>query len=163
LGDVVAQAAPDLRPFLARAVPTDVPGICRRPRVSFGQVVVARRATVVDSSWLPSEGDAFDHFSGLRQLVRAAGLPPVAFARAVAPERSGPAGATPFETKPLWLDLESPISPRLLRRLLKGGVRAVELCEALPRPDTEGLVVGASGRRRAAEWLLEYITDEVGP
>lgn len=163
---LAVQEIPDLSLLRARLTQTATPGVALRPRVSVGRLVVARRAHIVDLAALPELDDPFEQLAALRRLSRAAQIPEVAYARAIAAPEAAPApsddGARAtgpaFEHKPMWLDFSSPVYARLLSRLRRPGARAIELAEALPRPDLAGLSV--DGERRAAEWVIEVLVGE---
>jgi len=133
--------------------PFDRPEDDHRPRVIFGDLVVAReawrlRADAVDIAER-RRADAADparHFLNIRRWASEHHLPRYVFAR------------SQLEPKPLFLDLESQASVALLSHLLKQAIKVdpaggVLLSEMLPRPD-QCWLEDAAGNRYASELRL---------
>ena len=160
LGLLCAQAEPDLSLFRVRGRPAAVSGARHYPRVCVGGVVVSRARWRVPCSEIfremPTHDDPWLQFAMVRHLLARLGTPRAVFARAdveIAKDQPPPAATRDFEHKPIWLDADAPITARLLPRMLRAPTTHLDLVEALPRPDLDG--IQTADERRAAEWVLE--------
>ena len=121
----------------------------RTPRVSFGPLVVSRETWTFSRERLafPEARSDRDRFLEARRWARAHDMPRFVFVRA----RAG--------QKPIFVDLESPLSINVLTRALGQPTsdddldRLVRVTEMLPTPDQLWLC-DAQGRRYASEIRL---------
>ncbi|MFB7937662.1 lantibiotic dehydratase [Streptomyces sp. NPDC056049] len=131
-----------------------VDGVTRRPRVTHGDVVLARRAWTAETAVLPVRrpgGDESAWWLGWRRWQRTHGLPDRVFAT---PRR---AGRRVPGAKPLYVDFESPLSLTAFDALIDRGEGAsVVLREALPAED--GLQLVSARGRHVAELAVETFT-----
>ena len=117
-----------------------------RPRVTVDRLVIQRETWSIAPSTLEflAATTELDVMIGVRAWAKGLGLPRFVFVK------------SPLEQKPIYVDLESPVSLRILNRILRhakehvGGEQAVSVSEMLP--DLEHLwLTDAEGNRYTGE------------
>jgi hypothetical protein len=93
------------------------------PRITIGPLVVARESWRFEPAELPwLSVEAAERFIAVRRWARNLGLPRFVFLR------------SPRETKPCFIDFDSPVFVEILVKLARGA-SAITLSEMLPTPD----------------------------
>ena len=137
------------------------------PRVSLGDVVLARRTWIVPPALLPdAELASEDFFIALQAWRAQIGLPADVFVRAMpVPEGGGdPGAAMQFkwdeidfkDLKPFHVKFASPRGVRLLQRMLKRNRFSIVCTEVLPALDDQHVAI--EGRHHVAELQFELST-----
>jgi hypothetical protein len=110
------------------------------PRVSFDRLVVSRESWTfpADEVAFPDAKTELQVFVGARAWAEAHGLPRFVFVR------------SPIETKPVFVDFESPVGVRILARLVRG-LRA----HAAPSPQGKTLAVTEMLPTLEETWLAD--------
>ena len=121
-----------------------LPALPHTPRVSIDGLIVARESWSFDPAQLAfAKASGLDRFLGARRWARQHGVPRFIFLR------------VPHETKPYFIDLESPVYVEILARLVRQA-RVVKISEMLPAID-ETWLADAEGRTYTAELRMAIV------
>jgi hypothetical protein len=125
-----------------------LPAAPHTPRVTLDELVVSRETWRFPSSALPflGLGEPFDRFAGARQWAQAHRLPRWLFVK------------IPEETKPCYLDLESPMYVELFIKLARQA-SSITLSEMLPSP-LEAWLPDADGATYTCELRMVAVDPE---
>ncbi|WP_049574191.1 lantibiotic dehydratase [Streptomyces sp. SBT349] len=134
-------------------------GVTRRPRVTHGRLVLARRSWSAPASALPlrapGTGEA-EWFLGWHRWRREQHVPERVFATVADGGGRGATGA-----KPHYVDFDSPLSLAAFEGLLKDARARVVLREALPDENGPGTVAGDGAH--VTELAVETVTRRPSP
>lgn len=129
-------------------------GQAATPRVFLDDMVIQRRSWRISVSELRplGTGTSVTRFFALRELVRTHGLPRRVFVK------------SPLELKPVYHDLEGPLSLESLGHLVRALVEAkspegLRFAEMLPGPD-QCWLLDAQGRRYVSELRFAFLSRE---
>lgn len=125
-------------------------GLVVQPRISLGSLVLARSARIAPIALLPDpQADDYRFFAALRTFCAGHGIWRQSFFRFQGSEvvdsgRESNRRRAPKWRKPMYLDLDNPLSVRAMQRALRRHEGAIEFAEALPAPEAAPVTVNGA-------------------